>query len=167
MDEITKQFYQDVETFAPRNHKDNFDWKALVGYDYDANIPSSYFTARSSGNLPSVYVIAAMSSIFSKDELKRYALHKLKTTKRLTNKIIKEYEVAFGEDYSGRRPGTKTLKVTSEERELEIKRKRSPFEKKKRRMLLMEHVWQMEAAGLIDQSDSRDTHKRKGEFDYE
>lgn len=167
MDEVTKQFYQDVETFAPRNHKNGFDWKVLAGHDFDANIPSNYFTARSKGNLPSVYVIAAMSSIFSKDELKRYALHKLKTTKRLTTKIIKEYEVAFGETYSGRRPGTKTLKVTPEERELEIKRKRSPFEKKKRRMLLMEHVWQMEAAGLISQSDSRDGYKRKDEFGYE
>lgn len=167
MDEVTKQFYEEVEQFAPRNHKNGFDWKILVGHDYDANIPSNYFTARSNGKLPSVYVIAAMSSIFSKDELKRYALHKLRATKRLTNKIIKEYEVAFGEDYSGRRPGTKMPKVTSEERELEIKRQRSPFEKKKRRMLLMEHVWQMEAAGLIDQSDSRDTHKRKGEFGYE
>ncbi|MBF8970179.1 hypothetical protein [Streptococcus sp. NLN76] len=56
---------------------------------------------------------------------------------------------------------------TPEERELEIKRQRTAFEKKKRRKLFMERVWQMEAAGLISQSDSRDGYKRKDEFGYE
>lgn len=52
-------------------------------------------------------------------------------------------------------------RLSLEERELAIKRKRSPFEKKKRRRLLMEHVWQIEAAGLISQGDARGGYKRK------
>ncbi|MBJ6746412.1 hypothetical protein JEQ21_08100 [Streptococcus sp. 121] len=161
MDEITKQFYEEVDRFAPRNHKNQIDWKTLLVGEYDANILANYYQSRKRGVLPPVYVIAAMISTFSKEELKRYALHKLRTTKKLTNKVIEEYENVFREGYSGRRPGSKVLNGTSEERELEIKRQRTPFEKKKCRKLFMERVWQMEAAGLIGQSDSRDGYNRK------
>lgn len=93
MDEITKRFYQDVEAFALRNHRNEIDWKSFPVSDYDAStISSNYYQSKGTGVLPSVHIIATFAHLFSKDELEQFALHKLKTSKRVTQRTIAKYE---------------------------------------------------------------------------
>lgn len=154
MDEVTKQFYEDVERFAPRNHKNEIDWKTLLGSNYDAAISGKYYVPKSKETLPSIRTIALFTYLFSKEQLEQFAFHKLKTSKKLQQKDITEYEKLFGKSYTGRRQRKRIqkedLQLSLEERELEIKRKRSPLEKKLRKEALIAHVWVMSAKGLID-----------------
>lgn len=171
MDEVTKQFYEEVERFAPRNHRGEINWQVFLGNDYDINIPSNYYQARKTEILPPVHIIAALTYFFQKDQLEQFAFHKLKTSKRIQQKAIAEYEKLFNKPYTGRRPRKRRrkedLQLSLEERELEIKRQRTPLEKRLRRRTLIERVWQMESEGLIGQHDDRETYKRRDEFDYE
>lgn len=168
MDEVTKQFYEEMRIRAPKNARGNISWQSILGGCYDSSIASQYKRAENEGLLPAVGILLNLNAIFSKSELEFYVLYKMRNGRpKMTT--IKKYENFFGKPYPGKRPipTKKNTGLSYEERELEIKRKRSPFEKKRRRRLLMEHVWQMEAAGLISQSDTRDGYRRKNEFGYE
>lgn len=149
MDEITKQFYEEMRIRVPKNKRGNIHWQSILGGQFDSSIASQYKKAEIEGTLPGVGVLVNLIAIFSKSELEFYVLYKMRNgCPKMTT--IKKYEDFFGKPYMGKRPipTKKNSGLTSEERELEEKRKRTPFERVVRRRALMEHVWALEQNGV-------------------
>lgn len=145
MDEVVQEFHKEFEKRAPKNARGNISWQSILGGSFDSSIASQYKKAEIEGELPGVGVLINLGAIFSKRELEFYVLYKMRNGRpKMTT--IKKYEDFFGKPYTGKKPipTKKNSGPTSEERKLEEKRKRTPFEKEVRRRLWRQHVWNTE-----------------------